>query len=388
MLDSDSLSHETRRAMLKGIAGTLGLTTLGSVSGHEWGSSTTEYEFSGTSERAVLYGEIIRPAKEGRPLEDVPDILTYSPYNDISSPHSELGSIANDTVADYYVPRGFARAVFDLVGTRNSTGCYDYGGIRERKTGAQLVEYLGGEPDAAGEQIDWSNGRVGMIGASNNGTTQLAAAVENPDHLTAIIPQVAIDRWYDYAFGGGIRYFLNNETPTDEGFDTPLAFDFGFGFAPGLNVDDPEQFAGMLEQRFDPCERVEHTERAYEFDPRYDDFWLRRDYRHLADQIECAVFLEAGWLDHNVKHWDSTRFFNALPDDTPKKLVMGQWPHSSSDFADAQDIRHAWFDFWLLDLDTGVMDLPTVDTQVNTGERLQYDDWPPTGRGRSLHADS
>ncbi|MFC6731764.1 hypothetical protein [Haladaptatus sp. GCM10025893] len=27
--------------------------------------------------------------------------------------------------------------------------------------------------------------------------------MEDPDHLTTIIPQVAIDRWYDYAFGGG-----------------------------------------------------------------------------------------------------------------------------------------------------------------------------------------
>ncbi|WP_255197883.1 CocE/NonD family hydrolase [Halorarius litoreus] len=335
----------------------------------------------GAEESPTLFGEIIWPTEDGEKRTDVPVILTYSPYNDIKSPQSEAASIAADGTADYFVPRGYARAVFDVVGCRNSGGCYDYGGYRERVTGKQLVEYLGGEPDASGATVDGTDTTrtVGMIGGSYDGTTQLAAAAEQPKHLAAIVPQVAIDRWYDYAFGGGIRYFLNNEYPTDEGFDTPLAFDFGFGFLPPANVDDTEQFAATMEQRFAPCDAVEHTERAYEYDPVYDDFWERRDYRRRADQVECAVFIEGGWLDHNVKHWDSTRFFMALPERVDKKLVMGQWNHSASQFEDAQDIRHAWFDYHLKGLDTDVMALPRVDTQTSTGERLQHDHWPPAG---------
>ena len=53
-----------------------------------------------------------------------------------------------------------------------------------------------------------------------------------PPHLTTIIPEAAISRWYHYAYSGGIRYFLNNENPTDEGIDTPLGFDFGFAIRP------------------------------------------------------------------------------------------------------------------------------------------------------------
>ncbi|PSQ44038.1 hypothetical protein BRD14_01980 [Halobacteriales archaeon SW_5_68_122] len=371
----------------------------------------TEYTLpeakGGAAETPTLFGEIIWPVDPdtGKTVEDVPVILTYSPYNDISSPQSEVASIADDGLADYYAPRGYARAVFDLVGCRNSGGCYDYGGYRERITGKQLVEYLGGEPDAAGSYVDGDSGsagtrNVGMIGGSYNGTTAIAAAVEDPDHLAAVVPQVAIDRWYDYAFGGGVRYFLNNEYPTDEGFDTPLAFDLGFGFVPGLNADDGERFVGANKRRFAPCDGVEHTERAYEYDPVYDAFWDRRDYRQRATGyvpepgtdaaaeaddgetvrgVNCAVFLESGWLDHNVKHWDSTRFFDALPDDAPKKLVMGQWPHTDSNFEDARDVRHAWFDRFLKDIETGVTDLPRVDTQVSTGERLQHEEMPPEG---------
>ncbi len=344
-----------------------GYETAQGKSQPKYTESVTE-QYRVETEYGTIYGEVKRPVvPEG---VDVPVILTYSPYNSLKSPSPLAGSTADDSTADYFVPRGYARASFDVVGTRESSGCYDYGGIAERETGAEVVDFLGTR--------GWSNGKVGMIGGSYDGTTQIAAAVEAPEHLTAIIPQVAIDRWYDYAYGGGIRYFLNSERPTDEGFDTPLAFDFGFGFLPPADPTQP-QFADALSGRINPCERIQHTQRGYDPDPVYDEFWEERDYRSMADNVEAAVFLEGGWLDHNVKHWDTTRFFTALPDDHPKKMAIGQWAHSASQFEDAQDLRHAWFDHWLLGLDTGVMDLPRVDTELNTGERIQTEDWTPPG---------
>ncbi|MGH3087027.1 MAG: CocE/NonD family hydrolase, partial [Rubrobacteraceae bacterium] len=223
------------------------------------------------TEHGTIYGEVKRPVVPDG--VDVPVILTYSPYNVLKSPSPLAGSTADDSVADYFAPRGYARAVFDVVGTRESSGCYDYGGIAERETGAAVVDFLGTR--------DWSNGKAGMIGGSYDGTTQISAAIEAPEHLTAIIPQVAIDRWYDYAYGGGIRYFLNSERPTDEGFDTPLAFDFGFGFLPPTDPTQP-QFADALADHINPCERIQHTEYGYDPDPVYDEFWDERDYRSKA----------------------------------------------------------------------------------------------------------
>jgi len=321
-------------------------------------------------EGAVLYGEIIRPVgDDDKPVTNTPVILTLSPYNVLRGEN-----IAADGTANFYVPRGYARAVFDVVGTRDSSGCYDYGGIRERKTGAQLIDAIG--------ELEWTNGRVGMVGGSYDGTTQIAAAIEQPEHLAAIVPNVAIDRWYDYAFGGGIRYFLNSERPTDEGFDTPLAFDFGFGALPPAEVNDPLSSAGVVAGRIRPCDQIEHTENAYAPDPVYDEFWNVRDYRRDADRIQAAVLIEGGWLDHNVKHWDSTRFFMSLPDDLPRHLVMGRWAHSAPRFTDSPDLRHAWFDRYLLGLDTGLDALPLVDTQLNTqsgDDRNQEVSWPPPG---------
>jgi X-Pro dipeptidyl-peptidase len=326
----------------------------------------TAYEnVEGDVESPTLYGEIVRPVDEnGDVVDGVPVILTYSPYNDLYAVLAAGDSPADDGVADFFVPRGYARAQFDLVGTRNSEGIYDYGGIRERKTGAQLVDALG--------EMAWSNGNVGMIGGSYDGTTQHAAAVEDPDHLAAIVPQVAIDRWYDYKYCGGVPYNF-----TGGGGGTPYLFDFGFAATPPT-ARDGAQDVGAITTRAKPGDRVEHTLRSTEYDPDYDAFWEEREYRKRAGNVSAAVMVEGGWQDRNVKRWGDTRFFEALPDDHPKRLLMGSWGHSTPQFHDAQAILHSWFDHWLVDgVATNVMDLPPVDTASATSPRTGFETWPP-----------
>src|SRR4051794_28728222 len=111
------------------------------------------------TEYGSIYGWVKRPVVPAG--VKVPVILTYSPYavEEAPLPGTELSD-----VGDYFVPRGYARAWFHLVGTGRSGGCTDYGGLRERRTGYEVVEKLGTMP--------WSNGRVGMIGVSYDGTTQ------------------------------------------------------------------------------------------------------------------------------------------------------------------------------------------------------------------------
>src|SRR5215217_9598222 len=75
-----------------------------------------------------LHVEIARPAGKR-----VPVILTYSPYNTVSE--GTAPNLANDDLGQRYVPRGYARAVADVIGTRNSTGCWDYGGRVEQQSG-------------------------------------------------------------------------------------------------------------------------------------------------------------------------------------------------------------------------------------------------------------
>src|SRR4051812_17909955 len=216
-----------------------------------------------------MWAEVTRPAGS----EKVPIILTLSPYNSLGE--SPGGYVSADSLASTFVPKGYARVVAGVLGTRNSTGCWDYGGPKEQQSGVDLVNALA--------RLPWSSGRVAMIGGSYDGTTANMVAVRGADvpGLAAIVPQSAINHWYGYAYQDGVRYSGNTDQPTDEGIDTPLAFDFGLARTPPTQVSDPAQVSDLLTGRLHPCDAADHTAHGYDTTPDYDDFWRARDY--LAD---------------------------------------------------------------------------------------------------------
>ncbi|MFN2590932.1 MAG: CocE/NonD family hydrolase, partial [Actinomycetota bacterium] len=258
-----------------------------------------------------VYVEIVRPRVP--PGRRVPVILTYTPYAAFST--------ADDTLGQGYVPKGYARALAHVVGTGNSGGCWDYGGPLEKVSSYDLVEYLGTRP--------WSNGRVGMIGGSYDGTTANMAAVANPPHLATIVPEVSISRWYGYAYFGGIRYFImdplqrQGAVVDEQGFDTPAAFDFGFGLVPPLAPQSDPNYATHVSERACPDVKLEHIVRAYNAEPDYDQFWWDRDYGRLGSNLakrdgrEITMLVQGGWRDYNVKHSESARMFRSVPVDRP-----------------------------------------------------------------------
>jgi X-Pro dipeptidyl-peptidase len=258
-----------------------------------------------TVDGAEIAVEVMRDdAKKRQPV-----LLTYSPYNTLSETNE--GNLANDDLGQRYVPRGYARAVADVLGTRNSSGCWDYGGPKETQSGVDVVKFLAHQK--------WASGRVGMIGGSYDGTTanMVASQGERVPELTAIVPIAAISRWYGYAYGNGVRYFLNSEEPTDEGVDTPLGFDFGLVRTPPTDVDDPKA-AEKLISRANPCQSLEHTQKGYDPSPDYDEFWLERDYRRKASEFRAATLVVHGWQDYNVKQEEGVDLFQAIPEAHPR----------------------------------------------------------------------
>jgi len=262
-----------------------------------------------TVDGATLHAEVRRPAGDAK----VPVILTYSPYN-------VLGGSPADGLGDRYVPEGYARVVADVLGTRNSSGCWDYGGLKEQQSGVDLVNALAAQP--------WSSGKVAMIGGSYDGTTanMVAAAGDRAPGLAAIVPELAISRWYGYAYQDGVRYLGNSQKATDEGFDTPLAFDLGFGRTPPDRLTP--QAAQAFQDRAKECGTVEHTERGYDDTPDYDAFWLERDYRKDAAKWRVPTLVVHGWQDYNVKQSEGVDLFTALRGD--KQLFMFQGTHQGA----------------------------------------------------------
>jgi X-Pro dipeptidyl-peptidase len=277
------------------------------------------------------------------------------------------------------------RAVADVLGTRNSSGCWDYGGPKEQRSGVDLVKFLA--------KRRWSNGRVGMIGGSYDGTTATMVAAQGRavPQLKAIVPLAAISRWYGYAYGDGVRYALNSDVPTDEGFDTPFAFDFGFARTPPTDAGDPKATEKLV-SRANPCESVEHTQKGYDTSPDYDGFWTARDYRRLASRFRAATLIGHGWQDYNVKQEEATSLYDALRRQGRNvpllRMFLTQDPHASPKGEAWDRLLAQFLDRYLLGRRTGVEATPPVVTEGRTigdggaiastgahGEQA----WPPAG---------
>ncbi|MEA2433257.1 MAG: hypothetical protein QOG54_714 [Actinomycetota bacterium] len=300
---------------------------------------------------------------------DVPVILSLTPYHSLYKALDPVETNLPAGDAALFVPKGYAYVLADVRGTYNSGGCWDYGGINERHDGYDLVEWFGTR--------DWSNGKVAMTGASYDGTTANAAAVERPPHLATIIPISAISRWWGYAYQQGTRSTYSGESAdADPPSDTPTDFMFAYGFLP---PPDPTSYthAEQIAMRWNPCDRVDKFMRGYSTDPVYDDFWKERDYLRLADRVEVPVLVTHGLLDFNVKTWEGTAWFQALK--TEKVMVLGQWPHASprGRWAQWDAFLERWLDRWLYGVHNGVEDEPAVYVQSSDKEWHEQETWGP-----------
>jgi X-Pro dipeptidyl-peptidase len=292
-------------------------------------------------------------AVRGDKIIKAPAIFTYSPYSVLGVPPDQRRN--ND--ASHWNPLGYHRVWADVVGTGNSSGCYDYGGNGEKETGAALVRWIARQK--------WSTGKVAMMGGSYEGTTATATAVERPKGLVTIVPEAAISRWYGYAFSGGIRYFLNNENPADEGFDTPLAFDFGLAVPPPHDFVEPG-WAERVQSTMQPCEEVSHIEHGYDDTPDYGKFWRERDYLKDARKINIPVLVAHNWGDWNVKQEEGWNLFNALKSSRKRVLYFGtRFSGHGTPGGNYEKFVDAWMAHWLKGANNGIEKAPTFVSQTS-----------------------
>ena len=317
----------------------------------------TDKSYVVPTRHGYLYIEVAHPTVNGK-IARAGSVLTYSPYNAAFGRNGDAGT---------WIPHGLARITADVVGTANSGGCYDYGGKREKETAYDLVEWIAKQ--------SWSTGKIGMIGGSYDGTTAMAAAVMRPPHLTTIVPEAAISRWYDYAYSGGMRHSFNNERMGNEdpgliideqGFDTPLGFDLGFGNTPPADVGG-DKWAERTQSAMTPCDEVAHMENGYNPNPDYDAFWLERDYAKDAHKIKIPVLVAYNWGDWNVKQETSYRFWQAAKNSRFRRMAVGtRWEGHGTPGGEYKTLRVDWMRYWLQGArDTDVPKTPPVMSQTS-----------------------
>jgi len=99
-------------------------------------------------------------------------------------------------VDPYMTSHGYATVTVDVRGTGNSQGEWESFGEREQKDYFQVVDWAASQP--------WSDGRIGLYGASYLGITAVLTAQSQHPAIKAAFPIVPLgDVYRDIGFSGG-----------------------------------------------------------------------------------------------------------------------------------------------------------------------------------------
>lgn len=271
------------------------------------------------------------------------------------------------------VEHGYAVAIWNVRGTGNSEGCFDFFGPREQRDQAQLVNWLGNR--------SWSNGRVGMMGVSYHGTTPWEAALMNPEPLKTIVTGGMVSNLYTLfhspqgAAATIIDYFNTHylwRVSLSPPFNGPVEH-WTTEHAPVVPDRACPELAPMLAE----------SPKDHWTDHRSEDFWEPRRLIQDFGDIETSVFLTMGF--HDPQHFQDDAVWGTLDDDVPARMLVGQWGHEFPNYnhhrddyvmTDWNETLLEWFDYWL----KGVGEQPDlgVDYQDTQLEWHESDAWPPS----------
>lgn len=286
-----------------------------------------------------------------------------------SSPYHDDGLRAEPASFSYFVHdwarRGYAIVVADVRGFGDSGGCVEVWGPNEQRDQAFLVDWTAQQP--------WSDGNVGFYGQSYVGTTPVAAAVQAPEALKAIISVApVINAYEDWHYGG---------VPNGESTGSPAAYQVltdAFASDPTLALDErfqtsPEQLANNAANGLcDP------TLAARANDPRavYDAFYEERDFKRHASKVKAATLYTEGFEDANVKAAMIPGWFNAIQ--APKLGLFGHWLHQHPPRLDTEALMVGWLEQHLKGKDIGFDRLPAAVVQVDRATERYATEWPPS----------
>jgi predicted acyl esterase len=255
-----------------------------------------------------------------------------------------------------YTASGYAYVAQDTRGQFRSEGVYRPFET-DREDGYDTIEWIAAQP--------WSNGKVGITGASAMGITGNYAAAANPPHLVAAFVVVAPHSMLkESTFIGGVF---------------------------------KEADVGNWMRRQGAGDQVAERKRTVLLD----NYWKGRDLPFLLDQIDIPIYNLGGWYDifsnGNVSNFEYLQYRGAKGARGNQKLFMGPFGHGQLagelEYPNGSGIMQVfaeelrWFDHWLKGVDNGIMDEPPVEYYLMAAARKgapspangyrTLDSWPP-----------
>ena len=343
-----------------------------------------------------LATDIYRPDSSGR----FPALVTRGPYGKDGYADNQEHSIWFFPQRGYVVVSQDCRARFD------SEGDYYDPLFQEGQDGYDTVEWAARQP--------WCNGRVATTGQSYLGATQYTlAAGPRPPHLHCMAPVSASADFHQswvYHTGGAMEWGWMVPYAVHKGRNTLLRAGREDLLA---QMDEyvlpPDNFAQPLTDAWfshlplrDWIERLKEAAPYFAeyFDQELDGpYWSRVNLMRHADRISLPMFHVSSWydifLEGALNGYQSLRDRAATAEARrSQRLLVGPWahirPYTAPTSGDTGDIDFGpearielheyllrWFDYWLKDIETGLMDEPPVSIFVMGENRWRAEqDWP------------
>ena len=214
------------------------------------------------------------------------------------------------------------------------------------------------------DAVEWAaklpgaNGRVGLIGHSDEGRLAWYAAVSAPPHLAAIAPSAATgDPWRivpyeDMVFSPiNVAWACLMRARTLQNISD---LDIGTALMHLPMSDLPQQLG---------CGDVPLWDRWIAH-PLLDKYWRDHAVTTNIANVKAPVLQISGWYDDSRGPIDYTNALNAVPGHPFIRLVMGPGAHKGVDYVagefgpqsrvDTRRLQLRWFDHYLLGKDNGV----------------------------------
>ncbi len=280
----------------------------------------------------------------------------------------------------FYAKRGYAVVLQDVRGRYGSGGIWEPF-LNEANDGHDTVAWCASQP--------WSDGKVGMIGASYLGFTQWAAAQEGVGALKCIVPIVSppnplenvpydhgdllllSDLWWAEIANGHINGTIGNPN----------------------NMNLKAMFALPL-SKID--RKVEgHTIPAFQYWLNHapnSNVWARADFNKAMPTLgPLPALMVSGWFDGdgigtklnyedmvNSGHTDQYLIYGPWTHDLDATSRIGSHNFGSKSLIDLNTLYLEWFDHWLKGKTNAINTLKPVRVfLMGTNQWKNYSSWPP-----------
>jgi putative CocE/NonD family hydrolase len=282
----------------------------------------------------------------------------------------------------WWASRGYIFVAQHVRGRDQSSGdVADFGDYStDIQDGYDAVEWAARLPGA--------NGKVGLIGHSDEGRLVWYAAVSAPPHLAAIAPSAATsDPWRIVPYAEMVFGPINVDWAClmrDRTMDPHTA-----------ELDIGEALTHLplstLPQRLG-CGDVPLWDRWIAH-PTLDAYWRAHAVTTYIDKVNVPALSMAGWHDDSRGPLDYTDALLRVPHHPAWHLVMGVGAHKGVDYVAGdfgpqaryayRDLQLRWFDHYLLGRDNGVDRLPPVDIFVQGDNTWRQEHEWPLARARA-----